>query len=373
MDSGATGATFWVVMASTSSLTPTHQILFMLNINGAILFRSLDGGQSFQWARTGINESERRNWNTPIRLDPQSPTVLYYGTTRLYRSDNRAGSWVAISPDLTKGQHPSGSTSFGTITSIEVSPVNSQVIWVGTDDGNVQVTTNGGREWNLVSSNLPNRYVTSVAADVKNPLKAYVTFSGYRSVDYLSHIFLTEDGGATWQDISDNLPEVPINEVIIDHLHTNRLYVATDLGVWFTENWREGWQRLGKNLPLTVVTDLVIHQRSRTLVAATYGRSMYKFQLDRPTITLPEVADEYTTFSVAPNPAIVGTPIEIQLEKWTTGEVLIYNTNGQLVQRHLFEGKNIALPSQPWHKGVYFAQVRSQIGSQTQSFLLIEE
>lgn len=338
------------------------------------LFRSNDGGNTFQWARSGIDNEDRNNWNTPIELDPNNTSVLYYGSSRLYRSTNRAGEWTAISDDLTQGQHPSGSSKYGTITAIEVSPANSAIIWVGTDDGNVQVTLDGGTNWNLVSSQLPIRYISSIAADVTNPLKAYVTLSGYRRIDALPHVFLTEDGGQTWQPISNNLPEVPVNEIIIDEAYPDQIYVATDLGVWHSTAPTFNWERLGKNLPLTVITDLVIHQTTRTLIAATYGRSMHKFQLDAAPPTFPEIEFTYAPFSISPNPVQSVAQIKFQKQITIPTQLKIFDISGQLIHQTqlLKNSKQLQLPSNIWTRdGLYFAQIVSDTNTTTQSFFVV--
>ena len=139
------------------------------------LVRSTDGGFSFDGATSGIHSADRHNWHTAVIFHPNDPSILFYGTNRLYKSIDRAVTWSVISPDLTDNadQH---NLVFGTITSMSVSPVNDQIIFVGTDDGNVQVTVNGGMSWSNVSSTLPDRWVTSVSADPEDENAAYVTF-----------------------------------------------------------------------------------------------------------------------------------------------------------------------------------------------------
>jgi photosystem II stability/assembly factor-like uncharacterized protein len=193
---------------------------------------------------------------------------MYYGTNKLYRSTNRAESWNVISPDLTNG--PGINIPFGTITTISVAPSDSAVIYIGTDDGNVWVTLDGGTNWLPISASLPQRWVTRVAADPYDELTAYVTFSGYRWDEYLAHIYRTTDAGTSWIDISSNLPEAPLTDIIIN-LGTN-------------------WSTLGDSLPNSPIMDLVLHNNTRTLVAATYGRSMYKYDLDFIT---PVASEEY--------------------------------------------------------------------------------
>jgi photosystem II stability/assembly factor-like uncharacterized protein len=133
-------------------------------------------------------------------MDPIFTNVLYYGANRLYRSTDRAENWTVISPDLSNGPG-SGNLPFGTITSIAAAQSNSNYIYAGTDDGNVWVTKNLGGSWNNISGSLPQRWVTRVAVDHQNEDIAYVTFSGYRWGDYLSHIYKTTDAGQNWQDI----------------------------------------------------------------------------------------------------------------------------------------------------------------------------
>ncbi|MBW6461249.1 MAG: T9SS type A sorting domain-containing protein, partial [Bacteroidales bacterium] len=242
--------------------------------------RSTNGGYSFMTAMSGISSSDRKNWNTPVVFDPNNPQVLYYGANRLYKSVNRAVSWQVISPDLTNGGGGMN-VVWGTITSISVAASNSQYVYIGTDDGNVWRTSNGGANWTWLSESLPDRWVTRVAADPMNHNIVYVTFSGYRYDSYLPHIFRSTDAGGTWNDITGILPDMPVNDIIPDPSLDSTLYIATDFGVYVTRDLGVNWQMLGNNLPNVPVTDIRLHQPTRTLVAATYGRSMYAFNLDQ--------------------------------------------------------------------------------------------
>ncbi|MCP3930650.1 MAG: T9SS type A sorting domain-containing protein [Bacteroidetes bacterium] len=298
------------------------------------LARSLDGGENFQPALDGINSDDRTNWKTPFVLAPSDPSTLYYGTYRLYRSMNHAQTWEVISEDLTDGLHPSGSLSYGTLSTIDVAPSNSSVIYVGTDDGNVQVTFDGGMNWTNISSGLPDRYITQVAVDYEDELTAYVTVSGYRQLDYLPHILKTTDGGENWFDISGNLPEIPLNDVIIDPDQDSTLYVANDLGVWFTTNFGQHWEVLGDNLPMTIVNDLTLHKDSRTLIAATFGRSMFTYQLADPPSSVEEVAplENEKFLRLFPNPVKYSAQVSVNLPSAEYGLLELYDLKGQFIQ-----------------------------------------
>ncbi|MBP6871314.1 MAG: T9SS type A sorting domain-containing protein [Bacteroidales bacterium] len=265
------------------------------------LARSTNGGISFTSAMSGISGSDRKNWNTPVVFDPSDPQILYYGANRLYRSTNRAVSWQAVSPDLTGGSG-SGSVVYGTITTISVSPLNSQVIYAGTDDGFVWRTADGGQAWTDISFGLPLRWITRVAADPYDEDVVYVTLSGYRYDSSLPHVFRSADNGGTWDDISGNLPEAPVNDIIIDPALDSTIYLATDFGVFVSRNLGQGWQMLGDNLPNVPIVDLDFHQPTRTLIAATYGRSMYTFDLDQ-TVSVSNLNDLPEQILLYPNPA----------------------------------------------------------------------
>ena len=236
--------------------------------------RSLDGGLSFDYALDGILNGDRFNWNTPVVLNPTDPSELFLGSQRLYKSVDHAENWTAISPDLAENISPSV-TPFGTITSISVSPVNDQILFVGTDNGNVQVSADGGNTWTLVSTSLPNRWVTSVAADPADESTAYVTYSGYRFGESVAHIYKTEDLGATWTSISGDLPDMPVNDLIITPA-LGHLYIASDIGVFYSTDQGLHWELVSDGLPNVIITDLTYHAEENILVAATYGRGMYK-------------------------------------------------------------------------------------------------
>lgn len=250
------------------------------------LYKSPNGGIYFNRALNGMDYSnERHNWCTPFVMDPINSNVLYYGSNRLYKTLDGAENWSAISGDLTNGPD-SGNLTFGTITTIDVARRDSRVIYVGTDDANVWVTTDGGGNWNNISADLPDRWVTRVAADPYAPGTAIVTFSGFKEGSNLPHIFRTTDFGQTWGNLHGNLPDAPINDVIIDPHDDSTLYIATDFGVFTTADLGQTWEPLGTGMPIVPVNDLVFHTRTRTLVAGTHGRSMY-----RTAIPCPDVVD----------------------------------------------------------------------------------
>jgi len=274
------GDGFYVVIDYTNS-----SIMYAEYQNG-VLYKSTDGGNSFVYALNGVDYyGDRHNWSTPIAMDPVNPNIVYYGSNYLYRTVDGAATWDKISDDLTDGPHP-GNLGLGTISTIHVSPANTDVVWVGTDDGNVQVTTDGGSNWNLRNSSLPNRWVTRVTADHTDEAVAYVTLSGYQEGTSDAHIYRTTDYGQTWTDIQGNLPDAPVNDIIVDFHNGNYLYAGTDIGVYQTTDLGVTWIPMDQDMPIVPVLDLEFHTSSRTLVAGTHGRSMY-----RTTVACPDESD----------------------------------------------------------------------------------
>lgn len=295
--------------------------------------KSTNGGNSINTAMNGISSSDRKNWCTPVVFDPTNPEILYYGANRLYKSTNRASNWEAVSTDLTNG--PGLNLVFGTISTISVSPVNPEIIYVGTDDGNVWVSAMNGMGWEYLSLNLPDRWVTRVAADPVDENTAYVTFSGYRWDEYLPHIFRTIDKGQNWEDISGNLPEVPVNDVIVDPEDNNRLYIATDAGVFKTNDLGINWEMQGSNLPNVPINDLTLHSESRTLIAATFGRSIYTYDLNQDTLTTSieerPVLFNTLNFDVFPNPFTDQFSIKVQSTIQNQGKIEICDLSGKTI------------------------------------------
>jgi photosystem II stability/assembly factor-like uncharacterized protein len=228
----------------------------------------------------------RYNWIAPIVLSPHDPNTLYTGAQVLFRSTDRGDHWQEISPDLTtndpaKISKPGQSIQFCTITTISESPVTAGIIWVGTDDGKVQVTRDGGASWTDVTKNIaaaggPEDVWTSrVYASRFAPGTAFVTKTGRRQDDFRPYVFKTTDFGATWTAIAHNLPERPVNVILEDTVKPNLLFVGTDLGVYVSNDGGARWAALKGNMPPAAVTDMVIQPRENDLVAGTYGRGMW--------------------------------------------------------------------------------------------------
>ncbi len=279
---------------------PTNtNVIYALSQRGN-LGKSINDAASFSGALNGIPGGDTNNWDTAITFDPADSQTLYYGTQKVYKTTNAAGNWTAISPDLSNGPH-TGNLAFGTVTSINVSPFNSDLIYTGTDDGNVWVTQNGGSNWDLISASLPNLWVTKVLASRDDVNTVYITFSGYRFGEDDGHVFKSTDNGENWIDISNNLPDIPVNDIEKDRY--GNLFIGTDIGVLASLDEGANWEPLGINMPSMVVTDLIIHEASEFLYAGTYGRSSYKLDIAENVLNAGEdfFASEVKLF---PNPAI---------------------------------------------------------------------
>ncbi len=330
------------------------------------LGKSTNNGSSFSNATNGISSSEPKNWDTPILFDPSNSQILYYGSNRVYKTTNGAGSWTAISPDLTNGPY-NGNLVFGTIVSIDVSALNSNLIYAGTDDGNIWATQNGGTNWELLSENLPNRWVTKVYASPTNLNTVYATYSGYRYGEDSGHIYKSFDAGINWLDISGNLPDIPLNDVVKDNF--GNLYIATDAGVLASADEGLNWQPLDFEMPPVVVTDLFIHENSQKLFAATFGRSIYKLDVST-NILSTENNSIGLEVKMYPNPASEFVNIEVKNSSQT--KIEIYNIEGKLILKHNWEANSnsIQLQLNEIKSGIYFLKINKGKNSATKKLIV---
>ena len=217
----------------------------------------------------------RYNWNAPVILSPHSADVVYFGSNRLFRSLDQGQTWTAISGDLSRSENR-GDVPYGTLTTLSESSLEFGLIWAGTDDGQVWVSESGGAGWQDVADKLPkNRWVSRVEASSHERNRAYVTLNGYRDDDIRSYVYRTDDLGKHFKSISDGLPAEAVNVIREDPLVADILYVGTDRGVYVSTDGGDSWNALQGGLPNVPVHDLVVHPRERELVAGTHGRSIW--------------------------------------------------------------------------------------------------
>ncbi|MEO1261541.1 MAG: T9SS type A sorting domain-containing protein [Bacteroidota bacterium] len=336
--------------------------------------RSVTGGFNMQCifdCPPNNDPNLRTNWNTPIAMHPDDPTVIYVGAQSLFKGEDRGSNFFPISGDLTDGLHPSGSLSYGTITTIGLAPSDPQTIYVGTDDGNVQVTFDGGTNWTNISNGIPDRFVTGVAVHPEDPLTAYVSLSGYRNIDYQPHLQRTTNGGDSWEDVSAGLPEIPINDIIVHPYYPKLLFIANDLGVWYSDDAGEFWEILGDNMPFTVVNDLDLHEEEKFLLAATFGRSMLKFDItDLEPVSTNEEFYSKQPLTFYPNPATSLATVSFETNTSFTGNLQLISLNGQLIKSYenqrFVNGKNeMVIDLTGMNKGTYIVRVKGGKGIMT--------
>ena len=221
------------------------------------------------------NSPYRFNWQTPILLSPHNQDVLYLGSNFLHKSSNQGDDWQTISEDLTSGGKK-GNVPYGTITTISESPVKEGVLYTGSDDGLVYVSKNSGKTWKNISGNLPKElWVSNVYASNHDEKVVYLSLDGYRWDNFSPYLFKSKNYGKTWESISSNLPDSPINVVIEDNVNEDILYVGNDHGVYISLDQGKTWEPFDKGLTSAAVHDLVIQEEEQHLLVGTHGRSIY--------------------------------------------------------------------------------------------------
>ena len=248
----------------------------------------------------GETEKEYRfNWNSPLQFSPHDPATIYLGANYLMRSRDRGMSWEEVGGiDLTKridrdelkimgvhGTDPQmsihdGTSTYGNITSFAESPLEPGVLYVGTDDGNLQVSRDDGATWQNVEDRIPGlperTYVSRVEPSTHTQGRVYATFDGHRNGDYAPYVYASEDYGQNWSLITNGLPdEWSVNVVTEHHRTPGLLFVGNEIGVYVSVNRGRQWTQLKNNLPVVPVDDILVHPRDNDLLVGTHGRSFW--------------------------------------------------------------------------------------------------
>lgn len=264
------GSGFWTMSAPSgdggwNAFSPANSNVFWTTSYGTgFIVRVTRNplGTGISQTQRGFTSSDRKQFLSPMVIDPTNPATLYYATYRLWRTLNEGSAWAVLTPDLSKGS--------GTITSVAISPVDARVIWVGTSDGNVQLSQDAGATFAIVSSALPLRAVTDIAPDVTLTGRAVITHSGTGT----GHVYSTDDFGANWVNLSGALPDIPFNAVVAVP-GTPRLFVAADVGIYESTDNGTSWSVANQGFPNARVLDLVYQAATGNLYASTYGRGLW--------------------------------------------------------------------------------------------------
>ncbi len=239
----------------------------------------------------------RYNWDSPILISPHKSSTLYFGTQRVYKSEDYGDTWTTISGDLTRNEKRTrqplmgrtwsfdspwdlyAMSEFNTITSLSESPLVEGLIYVGTDDGLIQVTEDNGQNWRRIDRlpGVPDRFfVNDIKADLHNPDTVYVVVDDHKSGDFSPYVLKSENRGRSWRSIASNLPERHVLwRIVQDHEQPGLMFLGTEFGVFFTVNGGGEWTKLKGGSPNIPFRDLVIQTRENDLVGATFGRSFY--------------------------------------------------------------------------------------------------
>jgi photosystem II stability/assembly factor-like uncharacterized protein len=309
----------------------------------------------------------RFQWNSPVEVSAHDHKTIYYGGNYLFKSTDRGDSWTRLGGDLTTGadrnklqifgKTPDKSTlsrhdgveEYPTITTLSESPLTPNVLWVGTDDGNVQVTRDGGKTWKNVALRVPGvpkgTYVTRVVASKYAEGAAFVTFDGHRTDDYNVYLFQTPDYGETWKAIRNGIPDsAGTVHVVREHPRSaNLLFAGTEFGLWVSWDHGANWTALKNNFPTVPVDDIEIQAQQNDLVLATHGRSIWIFDDMTPIEKFDAgVASSDLTF-FAPRTATVW---DLRNRRWSAGQKMFTGKNppyGAILNYYLKE----ALPPEP--------------------------
>jgi photosystem II stability/assembly factor-like uncharacterized protein len=307
-----------------------------------IVYSEFQGGQLLRFhVKTGevksikpyAKEGEpkyRFNWNTPLALSPTNPRVMYVGAQFLFRTQNRGESWERISPDLTTNdpekqkQDESGGLSLDnssaenhcTIFTIAESPLDQKIIWAGTDDGNLQLTTDGGKSWTNVVSNIQGlpkaTWCSTVEASRFDRGTAYVTFDGHQTGDMKVYLFKTTDFGKTWRGLATDALSGYAHVIREDRVNRELLFLGTEFGLFVSLDGGAQWAQFTGNLPPVAVRDIQVHPRDHDLILATHGRGILIIDDITPLRQItPQIMETAATI-LESRPSVIPLPSGVQ-------------------------------------------------------------
>lgn len=239
----------------------------------------------------------RWNWDAPLVISNHDHKTLYFAANKVFKSTDMGSTWVTISPDLTrqldrnqmkvmgKIQSPDvvmknqSTTIYGNIVAMDESPINKDLLFIGTDDGLIQITNDGGKSWNKKEnfSGVPSQtYVNMIVASQHDASTVYAAFNNHKQGDFKPYLMKSRDQGATWTSIAGNLPERgSVYAIAEDHLNSNLLFAGTEFGCFFTVDGGVNWIQLKSGLPTIGIRDIAIQKRENDLVLASFGRGFY--------------------------------------------------------------------------------------------------
>lgn len=248
----------------------------------------------------GLDEpAERFNWDAPINVSSHDPKRLYFASQRVWRSDDRGDSWTPLSGDLTKdgnrmhmpmmgrtwsveaGWDIYAMSDYHTIANFSESPVNENILWVGTDDGLIQVTTDGGKNWKKIDlskvKGVPaTAYVNDIRADLYDPNTVYVALDNHKYGDFKPYLIKSTNLGKKWTSLAKTLPEKHLVwRIVQDHINKDLMFIGTEFGIFFTVDGGKEWLELEGGMPTISTRDVKIQRRENDLVVGTFGRGIY--------------------------------------------------------------------------------------------------
>jgi hypothetical protein len=318
---------------------PTNdQTVYASYQNGA-LRRSLNQGNSF----SNISPSGGA-WVTPFAMHPFNSSIIYAGCDKVYRSPDRGNTWDSIS----------GAIFNDNIISMEVAPADPNHIYAATYD-QLFHTADGGANWTAISNGLPvgAAAITAIATSKSDPLKVWVTFSGYSFGD---KVFRSNDGGVNWTNVSGTLPNLPVNCIITQQNSADAVYIGTDMGVFYTDSTFADWEPFNDGLPNVIISDLEIHYATNKLRAATYGRGLWQSDLYVPINTgTDDLAGSKAAYCF-PNPTSGQTAVECPSCQ-SDDRIVVTDGVGKTVLTQFWRTGGCALDLSTVAKGVYLMTI----------------
>ncbi len=334
---GADGMESFVDYDNSNNLYGTSQF--------GSLYRSSNGGISY----FGLNAPAQGNWITPFEQDPTVSATLYTGYNRVYKSTNRGSSWASISQ------------SFGAnLDNLKIAPSNNQIMYASRSALIYKTTDGGATNWEITS--LPGGIINYITIHPTNPNKIAVATTSS------SKVFVSEDGGETWENYKKNLPNFSALSVVWDDNGNDGLYVGMNYGIYYIDKGLTEWQPYSNNIPNVQINELEINNETNMLYAATYGRGLWVSPLETPVLGVDDKILEENV-SVYPNPA--NDILNVKLSQNLEADIRVFDTLGKLVvyQPNISISGSHSVSVSNLNSGIYFVRINTETGTVTKKFI----